>query len=67
VIGRDEENQARPSDSSRRTKNNPILFGMSPVWVKLRLWKRMAQRIVSGDVPENLKTKILVSSTWVCS
>jgi len=45
---------------SRRTKNNPILLG-EPGVGKTAIVEGMAQRIVNGDVPENLKSKTLVS------
>ncbi|MBS1681028.1 MAG: ATP-dependent chaperone ClpB [Bacteroidetes bacterium] len=60
VIGRDEEIRRVLQILSRRTKNNPILLG-EPGVGKTAIVEGMAQRIVSGDVPENLKTKTLVS------
>lgn len=60
VIGRDEEIRRVLQILSRRTKNNPILLG-EPGVGKTAIVEGMAQRIVNGDVPENLKTKILVS------
>lgn len=60
VIGRDEEIRRVLQILSRRTKNNPILLG-EPGVGKTAIVEGMAQRIVDGDVPENLKTKILVS------
>jgi len=60
VIGRDEEIRRVLQILSRRTKNNPILIG-EPGVGKTAIVEGMAQRIVNGDVPENLKTKILVS------
>jgi ATP-dependent Clp protease ATP-binding subunit ClpB len=60
VIGRDEEIRRVLQILARRTKNNPILLG-EPGVGKTAIVEGMAQRIVSGDVPENLKTKILVS------
>jgi ATP-dependent Clp protease ATP-binding subunit ClpB len=60
VIGRDEEIRRVLQILSRRTKNNPILLG-EPGVGKTAIVEGMAQRIVHGDVPENLKTKILVS------
>ena len=60
VIGRDEEIRRVLQILSRRTKNNPILIG-EPGVGKTAIVEGMAQRIVDGDVPENLKTKILVS------
>lgn len=60
VIGRDEEIRRVLQILSRRTKNNPILIG-EPGVGKTAIVEGMAQRIVNGDVPENLKEKILVS------
>jgi ATP-dependent Clp protease ATP-binding subunit ClpB len=60
VIGRDEEIRRVLQILSRRTKNNPILLG-EPGVGKTAIVEGMAQRIVDGDVPENLKTKTLVS------
>jgi ATP-dependent Clp protease ATP-binding subunit ClpB len=60
VIGRDEEVRRVLQILSRRTKNNPILLG-EPGVGKTAIVEGMAQRIVNGDVPENLKDKILVS------
>lgn len=60
VIGRDEEIRRVLQILSRRTKNNPILLG-EPGVGKTAIVEGMAQRIVDGDVPENLKTRILVS------
>lgn len=60
VIGRDEEIRRVLQILARRTKNNPILLG-EPGVGKTAIVEGMAQRIVNGDVPENLKTKILVS------
>ncbi|SFC75677.1 ATP-dependent Clp protease ATP-binding subunit ClpB [Flexibacter flexilis DSM 6793] len=60
VIGRDEEIRRVLQILSRRTKNNPILLG-EPGVGKTAIVEGLAQRIVSGDVPENLKTKTLVS------
>ena len=60
VIGRDEEIRRVLQILSRRTKNNPILLG-EPGVGKTAIVEGMAQRIVNGDVPENLKDKILVS------
>lgn len=60
VIGRDEEIRRVLQILSRRTKNNPILLG-EPGVGKTAIVEGMAQRIVDGDVPENLKSKILIS------
>ncbi len=60
VIGRDEEIRRVLQILSRRTKNNPMLIG-EPGVGKTAIVEGMAQRIVDGDVPENLKNKIIVS------
>ena len=60
VIGRDEEIRRVMHILSRRTKNNPILVG-EPGVGKTAIAEGIAHRIVSGDVPENLKTKIIYS------
>jgi len=60
VIGRDEEIRRVLQILSRRTKNNPILLG-EPGVGKTAIVEGMAQRIVDGDVPENLKEKVLIS------
>ncbi len=60
VIGRDEEIRRVLQILSRRTKNNPILIG-EPGVGKTAIAEGIAHRIVSGDVPENLKTKQLYS------
>ncbi len=60
VIGRDEEIRRVLQILSRRSKNNPILLG-EPGVGKTAIAEGLAQRIISGDVPENLKTKQLVS------
>ncbi|GAB3893792.1 ATP-dependent chaperone ClpB [Spirosoma agri] len=60
VIGRDEEIRRVLQILSRRTKNNPILLG-EPGVGKTAIIEGLAQRIVSGDVPENLKTKTIIS------
>ena len=58
VIGRDEEIRRTLHILSRRTKNNPILVG-EPGVGKTAIAEGMAHRIVNGDVPENLKSKII--------
>ena len=60
VIGRDEEIRRVLQILSRRTKNNPMLLG-EPGVGKTAIVEGMAQRIVDGDVPENLKSKTLIS------
>ncbi len=60
VIGRDEEIRRVLQILSRRTKNNPILIG-EPGVGKTAIAEGLAHRIVSGDVPEDLKTKQLFS------
>jgi len=60
VIGRDEEIRRVLQILSRRTKNNPILIG-EPGTGKTAIVEGLAQRIVRGDVPENLKDKQLFS------
>ena len=60
VIGRDEEIRRVLQILSRRTKNNPILVG-EPGVGKTAISEGIAERIVNGDVPENLKTKRIYS------
>jgi ATP-dependent Clp protease ATP-binding subunit ClpB len=60
VIGRDEEIRRVLQILSRRTKNNPVLIG-EPGVGKTAIAEGLARRIVSGDVPENLKSKKIFS------
>jgi ATP-dependent Clp protease ATP-binding subunit ClpB len=60
VIGRDEEIRRVLQVLSRRTKNNPVLIG-EPGVGKTAIAEGIAHRIVTGDVPENLKTKQIVA------
>jgi ATP-dependent Clp protease ATP-binding subunit ClpB len=60
VIGRDDEIRRVLQILTRRTKNNPILIG-EPGVGKTAIAEGLAHRIVSGDVPENLKSKIVYS------
>ena len=60
MIGRDEEIRRVLQILSRRTKNNPMLVG-EPGVGKTAIVEGLAQRIISGDVPENLKSKIIMS------
>ncbi len=60
VIGRDEEIRRVLHILSRRTKNNPILIG-DPGVGKTAIAEGLAHRIIKGDVPENLKSKVIYS------
>jgi len=60
VIGRDEEIRRVLQILSRRTKNNPVLIG-EPGVGKTAIAEGLAHRIINGDVPENLKSKMIFS------
>ncbi|MFX7548794.1 AAA family ATPase, partial [Acinetobacter baumannii] len=60
VIGRDEEIRRVIQVLSRRTKNNPVLIG-EPGVGKTAIVEGLAQRIHEGDVPKNLKDKVVVA------
>jgi len=60
VIGRDEEIRRVLQVLSRRTKNNPVLIG-EPGVGKTAIAEGIAHRIISGDAPENLKTKSIIA------
>ncbi len=60
VIGRDEEIRRVLQILSRRTKNNPVLIG-EPGVGKTAIAEGLAHRIIEGDVPENLKSKVIYS------
>ena len=60
MIGRDDEIRRVLQILSRRTKNNPVLIG-EPGTGKTAIAEGLAERIVRGDVPENLKNKQIMS------
>ncbi|CAN5654456.1 Clp protease N-terminal domain-containing protein [soil metagenome] len=60
VIGREDEIRRVLQVLSRRTKNNPVLIG-EPGVGKTAIAEGLAHRIINGDVPENLKNKIIIS------
>ena len=60
MIGRDEEVRRVMQVLSRRTKNNPVIIG-EPGVGKTAIVEGLAQRIISGDIPETLKNKRVLS------
>jgi ATP-dependent Clp protease ATP-binding subunit ClpB len=60
IIGREDEIRRVLQVLSRRTKNNPVVIG-EPGVGKTAIAEGIAQRIISGDVPENLKTKTIIA------
>ena len=66
VIGREEEIRRVLQILSRRTKNNPILVGEAGVG-KTAIAEGIAHRIVDGDVPENLKSKVIYLARYGCA
>ena len=64
MIGRDDEIRRVLQILTRRTKNNPILIG-EPGVGKTAIAEGIAHRIIRGDVPENLKEKLIFLSIWV--
>ena len=66
MIGRDEEIRRVLQILSRRTKNNPILVGEAGVG-KTAIAEGIARRIIDGDVPENLKSKVDLLARHGCA